>query len=272
MSTDREDAKSGGKSIYFALHAITEQLLSYQPDKARIGVYSYRGGAIEHRVLFQDLESPPSPFSAENVHSFAVHRNFAYVLAPPVLVSYHLRTGQLWGSVSLPSSSSPRSSLSFWVDRSGPTSLGLWSESCVYRIISPSAQEEQARLVSCPAPDLPLAEAICRQYGPSTRRLLSHRSFDDAYNQYVATLSEREPMAASSRMLALPLVLKAGLLMGTADDAVRKGLSDEIADVLHELDWLKGKVDKISSNPIIRSAKSRQRDEMTRMASSFRIK
>lgn len=270
-----------GERVFFAHHAITEQLLTYEPDRAQIGIYSYEAGVIQHRQLHEQLEPPPPPFCAQDVHSFAAHRNFAFVLAPPVLVIYHLRTGQLWGSINLPSSTFPLlsgSSYTFWVDRYGATSLGLWSECCIYKIVSPSPLEEQARLVSHPQKGyVPLAMTIGEQYGPSADRLLGHRALDDVHSRYyhyheVSESNGHQEAGAGDPELDLPLVVKAGVLMGITDDTVQESLNDAMVDMLHELDWLKGKLGKFSSNPIIRSTKSRQRDEMTRIASSFRIR
>ena len=187
------------RRAFFALHAITEQLLALDPGEngGAISVYTAPGNGtpLTRRVLHRGLLSCwGDRIAPEDVEGFAVHRNLALVSLPgrAQLAVFHLRTGDAWCRCPLPPPSPsqgggdggeqgpPR----FWLDRSGATALGVWwpeRSNALLRLAHPTAAKEQAFLASRGLGGLAAASRLCGEHGPSLAHALSHRALDAAH-------------------------------------------------------------------------------------------
>ena len=212
------------RRAFFALHAITEQLLALDPweDGGAVSVYTAPGNGtpLTRRVLHRGLLSrggdAAGPIAPQDVGDFAVHRNLALVSLPghAQLAVFHLRTGDAWCRCPLPPAppqeggaggedgSPPR----FWVDRSGATALGVWwpeRGNALLRLAHPTAAEEQAFLAGRGHGGVAAASRLCGEHGPSLAHALSHRALDAAHAA-ITTPPSSSPAAAVEAAVAAP--------------------------------------------------------------------
>lgn len=198
----RQRQKEGAtrrRRAFFALHAITEQLLALDPgeDGGAISVYTAPGNGtpLTRRVLHRGLLSCwGDPIAPKDVEGFAVHRNLALVSLPgrAQLAVFHLRTGDAWCRCPLPPPSPSQGGGAggeqgpprFWLDRSGATALGVWwpeRSNALLRLAHLAAAKEQAFLASRGLSGLVAASRLCGEHGPSMAHALSHRALDAAH-------------------------------------------------------------------------------------------
>ena len=283
LPTRHMAASSEGKAaVLHALHPITDQLFVLHPTAGRLGVVSFADGDLRYKCLHAGL--PALQDSACRVRALGVHQDVGLLLSPQQLLVFHLRSGQLRSVVPLPEQG--RLSHSFWVDRHGPTALGLWSHEDVVNLSMPppppprpprpfssvsSVSSDSSEQAAAATPQSTQRGGLS-EAGPS----LGHRAAG-AQPRCLATDGDdaTPPSLPVPVRLPLPLSVRAAHAMGIVARTggrtqQQERLGAEVRAALAEVSWLRGELHRIHQSPIIRSEKSTRRDVMTQVAEVVR--